>query len=290
MRKNHKIKAALFAGLAGTMLFGSYMTAYAAGVTKANGKLYYYQADGSLGTGLIHDTASDKYYYALSDGSLVTGWLHLDQDYYYMNDDGALWTGWRTISGSRYYFYPESGKCALNVAMEIGGSWYLFGTDGKMQTGFQNVNGNTYYFDPSTGVMYAGTTRTINGISYTFNANGTCTTHVDTANSFTIGDEANNQNKKPNSQTTQETRTEGRFPCCNSRFQQILVSDSKKEPDHFSPGPGSSLSFVLFFYLQILPIFPDQEASCSPMTPRPSLKIPGSHNPLRNRQPQPPDT
>ena len=78
-----------------------------------------------------------------------------------------------------------------------------------MQTGFQNVNGNTYYFDPSTGVMYAGTTRTINGISYTFNANGTCTTHVDTANSFTIGDEANNQNKKPNSQTTQETRTEG---------------------------------------------------------------------------------
>ena len=110
MRKNHKIKAALFAGLAGTMLFGSYMTAYAAGVTKANGKLYYYQADGSLGTGLIHDTASDKYYYALSDGSLVTGWLHLDQDYYYMNDDGALWTGWRTISGSRYYFYPESGN------------------------------------------------------------------------------------------------------------------------------------------------------------------------------------
>ena len=71
MRKNHKIKAALFAGLAGTMLFGSCMTAYAAGVTKANGKLYYYQADGSLATGLIHDAASDKYYYGLSDGSLV---------------------------------------------------------------------------------------------------------------------------------------------------------------------------------------------------------------------------
>ncbi len=91
MRKNHKIKAALFAGLAGTMLFGSCMTAYAAGVTKANGKLYYYQADGSLANGLIHDTASDKYYYALSDGSLVTGWLHLDQDYYYMSDGGSLW-------------------------------------------------------------------------------------------------------------------------------------------------------------------------------------------------------
>ena len=81
-----------------------------------------------------------------------------------MSDDGSLWTGWRTISGSRYYFYPESGKCALNVAMPIGDSWYLFGTDGKMQTGFQNVNGNTYYFDPSTGVMYAGTTRTVNGM------------------------------------------------------------------------------------------------------------------------------
>ena len=90
MRKNHKIKAALFAGLAGTMLFGSCMTAYAAGVTKTNGKLYYYQADGSLATGLIHDAASDKYYYGLSDGSLVTGWLHLDQDYYYMSDDGSL--------------------------------------------------------------------------------------------------------------------------------------------------------------------------------------------------------
>ena len=53
-----------------------------------------------------------------------------------MSDDGSLWTGWRTISGSRYYFYPESGKCALNVAMPIGDSWYLFGTDGKMQTYF----------------------------------------------------------------------------------------------------------------------------------------------------------
>ena len=59
------------------------------GVTKANGKLYYYQADGSLANGLIHDTASDKYCYALSDGGLVTGWLHLDQDYYYMSDDGS---------------------------------------------------------------------------------------------------------------------------------------------------------------------------------------------------------
>ncbi len=210
MKKNHKIKAVLFAGLAGTMMFGTCLTAYAAGVTKANGKLYYYQADGTPGTGLIHDTASDKYYYAMSDGSLVTGWLHLDQDYYYMNDDGALWTGWRTINGSRYYFYPESGKCAINIAMEIGSSWYLFGTDGKMQTGFQNVNGSTYYFDPSTGAMYAGTTRTINGTSYTFNANGTCTTHVDTATSFTIGEEADGQtNNAANSQTTQETRTEG---------------------------------------------------------------------------------
>ena len=63
MRKNHKIKAALFAGLAGTMMLGSCLTAYAAGVTKANGKLYYYQADGSLANGLIHDTASDKYYW-----------------------------------------------------------------------------------------------------------------------------------------------------------------------------------------------------------------------------------
>ena len=62
MRKNHKIKTALLAGLAGTMVLGSCFSAYAAGVTKSNGKLYYYQADGSLGTGLIHDTASDKYY------------------------------------------------------------------------------------------------------------------------------------------------------------------------------------------------------------------------------------
>ena len=45
MRKNHKIKAALFAGLAGTMLFGSCMTAYAAGVTKSNKKLYCYMND-----------------------------------------------------------------------------------------------------------------------------------------------------------------------------------------------------------------------------------------------------
>ena len=125
-----------------------------------------------------------------------------------MNDDGALWTGWRTIAGSRYYFYPESGKCALNVAMPIGDSWYLFGSDGKMQTGFQNVNGSTYYFDPSNGVMVAGTTRTIGGTSYTFNANGTCTTHVDTANSHVFGDEAENQNNNT-ANNTQDTYTEG---------------------------------------------------------------------------------
>ena len=110
MRKNHKIKAALFAGLAGTMMLGSCLTAYAAGVTKANGKLYYYQADGSLANGLIHDTASDKYYYALSDGSLVTGWLHLDQDYYFWfqrrRDD-------QKVSGAkrRGIWCRQAGRC-----------------------------------------------------------------------------------------------------------------------------------------------------------------------------------
>ncbi len=34
MKKNHKIKAVLFAGLAGTMMFGTCLTAYAAGKAK----------------------------------------------------------------------------------------------------------------------------------------------------------------------------------------------------------------------------------------------------------------
>ena len=37
----------------------------------------------------------------------------------------------------------------------------------------------------------------------------------------------------------------------NGFKDHIFSFYTKKEPDHFSPGPGSSLSFVLFFYLGI---------------------------------------
>lgn len=116
-------------------------------------------------------------------------------------EDGALWTGWRTIDGARYYFYPDSGKCAINIAMPVDGYWYLFGTDGKIQTGFQNVNGSTYYFDPSNGVMVAGTSRTIDGVVYTFQADGTCTTQVATANSYNFNSGSNSQNGSGTSNT-----------------------------------------------------------------------------------------
>ena len=103
--------------------------------------------------------------------------------------------------GMTALFYPDSGKCAINIAMPVDGYWYLFGTDGKIQTGFQNVNGSTYYFDPSNGVMVAGTSRTIDGVVYTFQADGTCTTQVATANSYNFNSGSNSQNGSGTSNT-----------------------------------------------------------------------------------------
>ncbi len=197
------------------------------------------------GYGLIHDTASDKYYYALSDGSLVTGWLHLDQDYYYMNDDGALWTGWRTISGSRYYFYPESGKCALNVAMPIGDSWYLFGTDGKMQTGFQNVNESTYYFDRQRCHVcrnHPHHQRYFLHLQCKRNLYHPCGYRK----LLTIGDEANNQNKKRKQPDHAGNQNRRRFPCCNCRIQQILDFQQQKRNISGLPIPMMFLLIVCF--------------------------------------------
>ena len=190
------------------------------GIKKINNALYFFDTDGLMLTGLIHDVSTDKYYYAQSDGTLVIGWLNLDGSYYHMENDGSLGTGWKTIDGSKYYFDPTSGICALNVAMPVDGNWYLFGEDGKMQTGFHNVNGATYYFDPSNGVMVAGTTKTISGVSYTFNADGTCTTTLSGIPSHTTGSESSSQQNQQSSQASAADDENGR--------QNVVVAGSSR--------------------------------------------------------------
>lgn len=50
MKLYRKAAAAMLAGVLGSVVIGSGMSAYAAGVTKSGDKLYYYMPDGTVAT------------------------------------------------------------------------------------------------------------------------------------------------------------------------------------------------------------------------------------------------
>ena len=118
------------------------------GFFKISGELYYFNADGSAGTGLTR----------------ISGVLFAFDAY------GKRLTGLQNFDGVNYYFDPESGV-ALTGAQTVAGGTFRFGSDGKQVFGWHKVGEDQYYTDPVTGYVLPGR-QEIDGEIYQFDEKG----------------------------------------------------------------------------------------------------------------------
>uniref|UniRef100_UPI0022E932B6 serine hydrolase n=1 Tax=Faecalicoccus pleomorphus TaxID=1323 RepID=UPI0022E932B6 len=134
------------------------------------GQRYYFNKDGSLYTGWVHDK-NNWYYY--TDQGLFKGWLYVNNNWYWLDKNGVMLTGDQIINNVKYYFnengamhtgwlekeslwyFYDSGGAMKTGWVFTGNLWYWLNDEGIMQTGYQTINGNQYYFNPN-GSMYVG--------------------------------------------------------------------------------------------------------------------------------------
>ena len=156
----------------------------------ADGKLYYYGADGKKAKNFGWLKYSNgKTYYIGADGSAYVGFKKIAGKTYYFWDSrcetkstqGAMMTGWTTIKGKKFYFadskYPAIGKdypgAMLTGWRKIGGKMYFFAnslypsvTTGTMMTGWRTIDNRKYYLG-TDGVRRTGF-QEIDGKKYYF--------------------------------------------------------------------------------------------------------------------------
>lgn len=160
-----------------------------------NGKWYYMNEYGTIGTRRFEDSNGD-YYYADDYGVMQTGWVKqncygeecwhhytssgvanfgwqtMNGSTYFFHLDGEMWTGWAYIKDQWYYFNQDG---ALQRGWILDGEkWYYTNSNGVMQTGWQYIGGIWYYLGNS-GIMATGWQQ-INGQWYYMNSSGAMTT------------------------------------------------------------------------------------------------------------------
>ena len=151
--------------------------AAASGLTKIDGKYYYFTLDDECPKMLALkglQEIDDSYIYFNNDSSVHTGWLSWKDGgkSYFSTTSGKAASGWWSLSGGKYYFEFE-GNCykAVTGYQEIEGDTYYFGTDGVMRTSWVEwSDGTCSYFGPD-GVMRFGT-QEVNGTTYNFGSSG----------------------------------------------------------------------------------------------------------------------
>ena len=135
------------------------------GLVVENGKIYFYNEDGTLFTGGYKEITTDgvtHYYYFQEDGSAFTeGYKPFTKDgtrvYYYFQEDGTAYTdGYLnfTVLNKEYFFYfQEDGSAFTGGYKEItiDGKlhYFYFLTNGQgFNTGYKTVmiDGKKYYF------------------------------------------------------------------------------------------------------------------------------------------------
>ena len=156
----------------------------------ADGKLYYYGANGAKAKGYGWLKYSNgKTYYIGADGAAYEGFKKIAGRTYYFWDSrcekkstqGAMMTGWTKIKGKTFYFadgsYPAIGKdypgAMLTGWRKIGGKMYFFAnslypsvTAGTMMTGWRTIDSRKYYLG-TDGVRKTGF-QDIDGKKYYF--------------------------------------------------------------------------------------------------------------------------
>ena len=121
---------------------------------KADGKWYYFGADGTRSRGWLN--YGGRWYYMDGNGVMQTGWVDINNgSWFYLGPDGDMQTGWiQPVPGNWYYLnqygYMERGWVLIN------GRWYYMDENGRMQTGWIQYKDN-WYFLHSDGAMAQGT-------------------------------------------------------------------------------------------------------------------------------------
>lgn len=137
----------------------------ASGVTKINGKYYFFQR------------SSSKAY----KGKVYKGkWIKYNSKYYYASGSGVLAeNGWKRIKsdGRFYYFYFKNCTAVTNKTGVTcnGNKGSLDGRGRFVSAGWVVVNNNrnyVRYMDPKTGKYVKNTVRWIDGMQYRFNSKG----------------------------------------------------------------------------------------------------------------------
>ena len=101
-------------GSSGVSVASTATTAAKTGWRIAEGKAYYYGADGRPYTG-SHTIEGTAYQFE-EDGALLEGWVTQDSARYYCSQ-GVLVKGWREIQGILRYFY-EDGRMACGTTVD----------------------------------------------------------------------------------------------------------------------------------------------------------------------------
>ena len=131
---------------------------------EADGKWYYFNADGSMAKGWFR--YKSKWYYLTKSGAMAKGWKKIGTAWYYFKADGAMaskewirgfwldrdgcWTyepkaSWRKTKKG-WWYGDTSGWYAKKQWQKIDGTWYYFDASGYMVTGRQVIDGKTYTF------------------------------------------------------------------------------------------------------------------------------------------------
>ena len=145
---------------------------------KQNGKLYFFNKDGSMKTNSWAQDSDGAWYYVDKSGAAVTGWKQIDKKWYYFGKDGIMfadrWLLYPDYS-SDYYHFGKSGAMDVNQWVCVVEDWYYQGKDGKSVTGWKKIGSKWYFFNPANfGICVTNTTRFIDGKWYTFDKNGVC--------------------------------------------------------------------------------------------------------------------
>lgn len=137
----------------------------ASGVTKINGKYYFFQRSSSK---------------AYKGKVYKSKWIKYNGKYYYASKSGALAeNGWKRIKtdGRFYYFYFQNLTAVTNKSnVERAGTYGSLDARGRfIEAGWIIVNNSrnyVRYMDPKTGKYVKNTTRWINGMQYRFDSRG----------------------------------------------------------------------------------------------------------------------
>ncbi|MBR7044394.1 MAG: hypothetical protein IKI23_01875 [Lachnospiraceae bacterium] len=128
------------------------------GLQQIGNKWYFLDPD--LKTGLFR--ADGKLYYANAEGALQKGWQSVNgKRYYFYSKNGTGHVRFEGAAGRRsvkkvfYFFDPREGFLRYGL-QEMNGLYYFADAQGRLQTGFQTVNGKKMYFDAGGDTKYAG--------------------------------------------------------------------------------------------------------------------------------------